>query len=276
MAQPVISANELSFNGFGTDGVTDNGDGSYTVKLIEGRNIVKLTSASGTAYQVLTAKAVNYTVSNLTNPEEQIKPGDQISVKFNTLYHPCGKLAGIYNMVSGIQYNNIEANVSLYGGLGQYTFASKAQEYKITIPQEFEEAEFVLSNGVIKTNGYGSPFGDHRKITLETGAAPNMNAAAKIAYFGALPVISISLEELRVDPTSDTLATDNISVYPNPFADYIIVNASAADMASIYNLSGAAVANINLVNGSNRIETSALPKGIYVLKVGETTVKIVK
>ncbi len=39
---------------------------------------------------------------------------------------------------------------------------------------------------------------------------------------------------------------------------------------------GAAASMYLSGDGNNRIETSALPKGIYVLKVGENTAKIVK
>ena len=85
---------------------------------------------------------------------------------------------------------------------------------------------------------------------------------------------------------STTLSTstglDNIngentfSVYPNPFTDYIIVNTTADGIATIYNLSGNAILNVNLKNGSNRIDASALPKGAYMLKFNENTIKIMK
>ena len=276
LAQPAFDENNISYTGFSTNGVTANSDGSYTLRLIHGRNIVKMTSASGAVeYQVLSAKSVNYTISNLTGSDDKFNPGDEISVKFETLYHPANKLSGIYNMSAGIQYSNSEADFALILGPGQYTFASRAQEYKITIPTNFTEDNFVLTNGVIKVRGYGSPYGDHRKITLENGVAPNLNAAVKDAYFGALPDIVISLKDETTNIVNPSELA-KINVYPNPFADYIVVNTTATSTAAIYNMSGTTILNINLSNGNNRIETSALPKGIYVLKIGENTVKIVK
>lgn len=194
LAHPVITENKLTYDEFSNKNVIANEDGSYTIRLVNGRNIVKLTSAEGESYQVLTAKAVNYTLENLTNPDEELNPGDEISITFNTLYHPCGKLAGIYNMSAAIQYNNIEVSMSPYGGIGQYKFASGAQTYKITIPDDFDGTEFTLTNGVIKTYGYGSPYGAHRSITLETGADPNLNTSLRTAYFGALPQITIPMK----------------------------------------------------------------------------------
>ncbi len=450
VATPAIGANSTSYSGFSADSVIVNTDGSYTVKVTFGRNIVKLISEDGNAiYQVITAKPVTWTVSNLTNPASTIfSAGDEVSVVFNTLYHPSNKMSGIYNMSAGIQYTGEEVNFPLILGPGQYTFASRAQEYKMTIPAAFEGEEYVLSNGVLKVRGFGSYYGQHRNITLQNGVNPNLNASVRTAYFGALPEITLrltenpsapSIEAEIVDETnivftwtaskdngtiegynvyvngelaetttattytvenvedgivykieveaidnngnksekatlsialddetapSDpadlagfpakttialtwTASTDNvgvakyniyvngtlvgnstrtsytlldltantpyyieveaidgmgnvsekvsvtvtttgdntgfdeitaetISVYPNPFADYIIVNAVAASTATIYNVSGTAVVQTNIQSGANRIETSTLSKGVYVLKVGDTMVKIVK
>ncbi|MDR0547343.1 MAG: T9SS type A sorting domain-containing protein, partial [Dysgonamonadaceae bacterium] len=67
-----------------------------------------------------------------------------------------------------------------------------------------------------------------------------------------------------------------ISVYPNPFTDYIVVEAQSDDRATIYDISGKPVLTVYVKAGSNRIETSALGKGVYVLKTGLGMVKIIK
>ncbi len=277
VATPAVTATGTSYSGFSTDSVTVNADGSYTVKVTFGRNIVKLVSADGKAvYQVLTAKPVTWEISNLTDPNaEKFNAGDEVSVKFNTLYHPANKLSGIYNMSAGIQYTGENVNFPLILGPGQYTFASRAQEYRMTIPEDFEGNEYVLTNGVIKVQGFGSYYGEHRNITIQNGVDPNLNASVRTAYFGALPEISIPLKNNETSSVN-TVITNEISVYPNPFTDYIIINTTAASTATIYDLSGAAILSVDLANGSNRIETSALPKGVYVLKMGESAVKIVK
>ena len=274
VATPTVGATITSYSGFATDSVTVNADGSYTVKLGFGRNIVKLVSASGATYQVITAKPIIYTVSNLTHPDQDFAPGDEVSVLFNTLYHPANKMSGIYNMSAGIQYSNAETNFALILGPGQYTFASRAQEYKVTIPADFTDEDFVLEKGVIKVKGFGSYYGAHRQITIQNGVNPNLNASVREAYFGSIPDIHIPIPSNHTGIVN--VVAKNISVYPNPFTDYIVVNTDIADTAAVYNMSGTMILNINLNNGSNRIETSTLPQGIYVLKVGESTVKIVK
>jgi hypothetical protein len=280
VARPVVGTNMTTYNGFSTTGVAANPDGSYTIRLICGRNIVKLTSATGSVYQVLTAKPVIYTVTNASRLGENIQPGDKVSVRFNTLYHPAPKLAGIYNMNAYIQYT---ADGNVVTGTGsQYAFANtdNCQTISAVIPADRNIADnFTFTGGVIKVGGtsglnYGDPFGNHRDITLEIGRNPNFTAALRLAYFGALPDISIRLSNAtNLDQTS----TENrIAVYPNPFTDYIIVNATAEGRATIYDLSGKPVLTATVQTGSNRIDASALPKGMYMLKLDATVVKIVK
>jgi hypothetical protein len=274
VATPTVTETETAFSGFQTDSVTVNEDGSYTVRLGFGRNIVKLVSATGATYQVLTAKPVTWTVSNLTHPDEKFNAGDEVSVLFNTLYHPSNKMSGIYNMSAGIQYTGDNVNFPLILGPGQYTFASRAQGYKITIPEDYTGNEYVLTNGVINVRGFGSSFGAHRQITIQSGVAPNLNASVREAYFGALPDIHIPLESGNA--IHHQVAQERISIYPNPFAEYLVIESATDGKATVCDLSGKPVLTLNVWAGSNRIDASALPKGIYLLKLGEITVKIVK
>ena len=274
LAQPVVGANIVSYNGFGSNGVVYNGDGSYTVQLIHGRNIVKLSSASGDEYQVLTAKEISYTVTNTTGEDGNVKPGDKVSIRFNTLYHPAHKLAGIYNMSASIQYM---ANGSTVAGPGnQYTFANavNSQTVSVDIPTDYEGGTFDLVEGVIKASGYGDPYGTHREITLKYGRNPNFTAISCTAYFGALPAISISLAETGTSVLS--VDRNKIAVYPNPFADYIMIDAEIDSKLTIYDFAGRAVLVAAVKVGNNRIETSNLAKGIYVVKLGTESVTIVK
>jgi len=286
LAQPVVGEHSLSFGGFSQNGVTKHADGSYTVRLTEGRNIVQLISANNNAsdFQVITAKPVTWTVSNKSRSGEVFEPGDKVSVLFSTLYHPANKMAGIYNMSAGIQYSIQATNFPLILGANQYTFASHAQEYTYDIPSDYTGDEITLEKGVIKTNGFGSAFGAHRFISLADGVQPNLNVSVREAYLGSIPDIRIRIGEPPIAPTDSTaiptniegIADDSFIVYPNPFEDYITVNTAVGGTATVYNLSGTAVLRTKLNIGSNRIEAGALPKGVYVLKVGKTAVKIVK
>lgn len=277
LAQPTIETNGLSYRGFSSEGVTQHEDGRYTLRLVHGRNIIRLTSATGVSeYQVISAKPVSYTITNLTNPNpaNHFAPGDEASIVFNTLYHPANKLSGIYNMSAGIQYTGASVDFPLILGPGQYTFASKAQEYKIKIPEDFTGDEYVLTNGVIKVKGYGSFYGEHRKITLQNGVSPNLNAGVREAYFGSLPDIRLNIKS--GSSSLDTEQRERILVYPNPFADYLIITSEDSSEAVVYNIAGKAVWRAQLKRGENTIDTSHLGKGIYLLQYNNQRVKLVK
>jgi hypothetical protein len=364
LAQPALGTNILSYSGFSTDGVTNNDDGSYTVRLVHGRNIVKMTSATGSEYQVISAKPVSCTVTNATRPDERFQPGDTVSILFNTLYHPCNKLSGIYNMSAGIQYTGFNTDFLLILGPGQYTFASRAQTYKVEIPTDYTAEDFTLVNGVLKVNGYGNFYGTHRYISLEKGVDPNLNASVRAAYFGVLPSFYFRLVDqpskpanVKAIPTATSIAlswtaslddgsisgyniyvdgtlsagmvaetnytltgltpltgytvaieaVDNegnrsssktsvrvttlgdgsstnldairdykVNVYPNPFADYIMISSELENQVVIYNVSGQIVLNAKIQAGSNRIDTQTLPKGTYMLKSAAKVMKIIK
>ena len=270
LAQPTLGENSLSYTGFSTNGVTSNGDGSYTVRLVHGRNIVKLIADTGAEYQVLSAKPVSYAVTNASREGDVFRVGDEVSVLFNTLYHPCNKLAGVYNMTAGIQYCDIDPNSTAYGGVGQYTFASKAQTYEITIPEDYVGDEFILTKGMIKVSGNGDAFGNHRSITSDEGRDTNLSALIRTAYFGALPDIRIPVE------SSFAPSKRSLTVYPNPFADHIIVTVTEASVIEIYTFLGQCVLRQSATAGNNRIDTSNLPGGIYFVRCGNKSAKIIK
>ncbi|MDR1525665.1 MAG: T9SS type A sorting domain-containing protein [Tannerella sp.] len=278
LAQPVLTEKQgfttLQYSGFTTSGVTANNDGSYTLRLVHGRNIVKLISAAGTTeYQVLSAKPVTYALSNVSRPNARPRPGDAVAITFNTLYHPCNKQSGVYNMTAGIRYSSAGTDFGLMLGPGQYTFASKAQTLEVAIPADYPDKELVLTGGVIRVRGYGDHYGNHRHITLEKGKAPNQNAAVRDAYFGALPDIHIPLDD---DNGIPSIPRNGIQVYPNPFATHITIETASNGKATLYNLSGGVLLTVPLKTGLNRIDATALPQGIYILRCGVHAVKVIK
>ena len=74
----------------------------------------------------------------------------------------------------------------------------------------------------------------------------------------------------------ESFELNELKIYPNPFSDYFIVEAEHNGNAVIYNLYGKAMFNVLLQTGNNRINTSGLPRGIYLLKQETNTVKIIK
>ena len=201
IAYPTIGSQMATYNGFASTGVTKNEDGSYSLLLKEGRQIVKLTDASGNSvYQVLTAKTCHREITNVKNPGSNIfQRGDQVKIQYSGLRHPANKLAGIYNMSGYVTYNGIPNGTSLILGSGQYTFgsAASAQAVSIDIPADLEGDQLVLDKGVIQVNGFGDPIGNHRVIDPIGGRSANFTAIAHKTYFGAIPDVVIPVSETR-------------------------------------------------------------------------------
>ncbi|MGC3977330.1 MAG: T9SS type A sorting domain-containing protein [Paludibacteraceae bacterium] len=198
IANPTIGAHSANYTGFTP--ITANADGSYTVLLTFGSNIVKVTSTSGVSkYQVLRAKPCGYTIANNTRPGQPILPGEEAYIQFHGFFHPANKLAGIYNQAAAVLYNNTPNSTTIVGGANQYTFggAPAAQLVKVTIPSDWNPQEdYLLQNGAIQVNGFGSLQGKHRSISTVSGVAPNFTAEVRVGYFGSIPNVAIPVEAL--------------------------------------------------------------------------------
>lgn len=204
MAYPSIGERMATYTGFGSEGVTANQDGSYTLLLKEGRQIVRLTDAAGNStYQVLTAKTCHREVINVSRPGSSIfQPGDEVKIQFSGLRHPANKMSAIYNMSAYVTYNGVPNGTSLILSANQYTFGSvaSAQAVSVTIPDDFDadrNKTFDMTDGVIQVNGYGDPIGNHRIINYQTGRNPNFTAVAHKTYFGAIPETKIPVTKTR-------------------------------------------------------------------------------
>jgi hypothetical protein len=198
LARPVIGTNMASYTGFSTDGVKDNNDGSYTVCLTEGRNIVCLTDADGKSlYQVITAKPCHRDILVGNEVVTSVKPGDAVTVQYTGLYHPANKLAGIHNFSAFLSYKKTSDGITVKNGTGnQYAMAATptAQAVTFTIPEDWEKPTIELSDGVMSISGFGDPVGNHRATSKTTGRAPNFTAISQSAVFGRVPDLKLSVK----------------------------------------------------------------------------------
>lgn len=207
IAYPAIGERMATYHGFSADGVTKNEDGSYTLLLKEGRQIVRLTDAAGNSiYQVLTAKKCHREIENVSRPGSQVfQPGDKVKIQYSGLRHPANKLSGIYNMSAYVTYNGTPNGTSLILSPNQYKFGStesaQAVTYEIAADWKVDSLpNLVMSEGVIQVNGYGDPIGNHRNITKDAGRSPNFTAVAHKTYFGHMPDVSIP-----ITPTANSI-----------------------------------------------------------------------
>ena len=210
LARPVIGTNIASYTGFSADGVTDNNDGSYTVRLTEGRNIVCLTDADGKSlYQVITAKPCHRDIIVGGNVVSGVMPGDAVTVQYTGLYHPANKLAGIHNFSAFLSYKKASDGITVKNGKGnQYTMAATpaSQAVTFTVPEDWTEATIELSDGVMGISGFGDPVGNHRATSKTTGRAPNFTAISQSAVFGRVPAVELKLKQPAAIATFEEIA----------------------------------------------------------------------
>ena len=184
----------------------DKKDDNYTARIISGNNILKVTKDDGTtSYQVVRGDKITYTVSNVTNPGENLSAGDVARVTFDGIHFPMGKMSGIYNpgYIYGhkLTYTLGEAQVQTAGSF-QYNFPANAY-LDVTIPEDTETGDsFSLTDGYIYFNSMGSAPGEHRNITDE-GVPADFHATSTYYSRSILPDITITLESNDVSGGDD-------------------------------------------------------------------------
>lgn len=212
VANPTVGT-KVSYSGFSE--VSKKEDKSFSIPLTEGRNIVKITAEGKDMYQVITAKKVSVTVNN----GEEVNPGDKISVVFDTLYSPAGKLSAIYNYSASVVYSKVSGYEGKTAGSlsASHKFASEsksqtvaylvekkeawgsvsyAKTAELSVPDDFDGDTFTLSGGSIFVSGWGEPIGTHRAVSYETGKEPMKNAPGIAAELSRLPDIEIPITKL--------------------------------------------------------------------------------
>ena len=198
MSQPVIGTNSISYPAFSGMNIRKNDDGSFTLHLVEGRNIVCLTNNAGQCvYQVMTAKPCHRDITVNDEVVTMVKPGDKVTVQYSGLYHPAGKLAGIHNFSGFLAYKQATEGITVTNGkANQYKMASTpaAQAVTFTVPENWIYPVIELTDGVLGISGFGDPVGNHRATSKLTGRAPNFTAISQSAVFGRVPAVEIAVD----------------------------------------------------------------------------------
>ena len=91
-------------------------------------------------------------------------------------------------------------------------------------------------------------------------------------------VFPMDIHPVSVPQTQGTDATEtlSLSVYPNPAADMVtLTGINASTTAMLYDMRGSVVATF-VVKGETRLNLSNLAAGVYMLRVADSVVKIVK
>lgn len=183
-------------------------DGSFTVRLRDGRNIIEIRNGGAVRYHAVMARGVSVTVVNETNPGKPFAVGDTARIELLGLQEPIEKLAGIYNPgIPGFAMwgePDLRAFVQYTDGTQSVT-GNRATQYQtavttFTVRYTLTDTAQNVLNGQIFVGAMGSVLGAHRNIPL-VGAAPNFTAVHRGPYpFGALPEIILPLAGEEPEP----------------------------------------------------------------------------
>ncbi len=74
----------------------------------------------------------------------------------------------------------------------------------------------------------------------------------------------------------ESVKESELTVYPNPFSSFIIIKSVKNQQVIIYDVSGNAVLQISVEAGMTQINTSEIKKGVYLVRCGTDTFKLIK
>lgn len=180
----------------GFQSVSADADGNYAVPLAGfntigngkgGTVILKMTDSTGISYRLVRVAKVTITAENVSNPGENIMPGDQVKLSFDGMYRAVNKISGIFNPTI-FKPTYFAGETKYEGTLGQYQKMDNAT-VTVTIPEDVTFADGAATAQYTLTNGYtygsmyaaANPFAFLYSMT-DTGVGTNFNAVTVNYY----------------------------------------------------------------------------------------------
>ncbi len=208
-----------TLSGFTT--VSASADGRYTVPLnafnAAGTNggtvIIKMTDATGVSYRLVRVAKVTITATNVSNPGEDIMPGDQVKLSFKGMYRAVNKISGIFNPTV-FKPTYYAGETKFEGTLGQYQRMDNAT-VTVTVPADVTFADGASTTEYTFTNGYtygsmysaANPFAFLYGMT-DTGVGTNFNAVTVTYYLNHYADVAVTVArkvtyDMKLDVTDD-------------------------------------------------------------------------
>ena len=192
----VATDNSMNTTVSGFQTVSSDADGNYAVPLVGfnaignskgGTVILKMTDSTGVSYRLVRVAKVAITAENVSNPGENIMPGDQVKLSFKGMYRAVNKISGIFNPTN-FKPTYFAGDAKYEGTLGQYQKMDNAT-VTVTIPEDLAFEDGKETTQVTLTNGYtygsmysaANPFAFLYGMT-DTGVGTNMNAVTVNYY----------------------------------------------------------------------------------------------
>ena len=158
--------------------VLNGAEGTYTAKIVPGNNIIRVATASGTAYQVVRGDKIAVTLKELDGKSDSdgiVEAGETVRVTLVGLHSPIPKMAGNYNPGFGgnddgysSQHLNYTCNGEAIYGVGmQYNFVTAANYVDVVMPEDGSSVSLTdgyIGVGVIGLDNFVNGGDSHRNI----------------------------------------------------------------------------------------------------------------
>ena len=204
--------------------------------------------------------------------------------------HPTGVLTilGTADLIS--DYNGIT-----FGGVQYYMSAAETHEYWVTAnncnanPTMSTVPNTNTSDGSTVerytwTDASGCTYVEHLKVIDGghdwPGVFGNMDIDASQEIWNFVSGYDLSgLIECATNSIENTAALeDEVRVFPNPFEDKLIIESSfqGTQNYALYSILGEHILSGSVQSGSTNINLESIPDGLYILKVRDQSLKVVK
>lgn len=116
----------------------------------------------------------------------------------------------------------------------------------------------------------------NEKEELVISPLKNGTAKIKLSFNSNGKVVEQNITISTAVLGTNDLSKSTVNLYPNPVENILYIEVKDADKAEIYNITGAKITEKTLQKGKNQIDVSSLQKGVYIIKVNNSTFKVIK
>ncbi len=167
----------------------------------------------------------------------------------------------------------------------------RIEELKLPASSSIQMAWKQHESGTLSVTGYSTAGGENSSVVLTALIAihPGTFDVSEATSSGwingnSVPIIAGDVFDCAGMATNSgeiTEAIEHLTIYPNPFTDEIIVDCrrlkDVPKEGLIMNLQGAVVKRFAITSGDvEHVKLDTLPDGVYFVKIGEWTKKVVK
>ncbi|WP_260393886.1 T9SS type A sorting domain-containing protein [Empedobacter stercoris] len=116
----------------------------------------------------------------------------------------------------------------------------------------------------------------NEKDELVINPLKNGTAKIKLSFNSNGKVVAQTITISTAVLGTNDLTKSLINVYPNPVNNILFIETKEESKAEIFALTGTKITEKTLQKGKNQLDVSSLLKGVYIIKVNNSTFKVIK